>query len=203
VSVLANGSTEPALRIGFSQISFGPQDPALFTFTPGPGVTVVRLPVPPAGLSPDNPSSATDPADPVDPSGPTAARPELAGTALPPATLDEPAAPGQPATGRAAPGARAASDSALIGRGWDTVLVRRVRPSNTLLAAASRRTGTADPGRRSEVDLLQRISSPISGPWGKGRLVSTPIGNAVITTDGRMATGAVPAQVLTEALSDR
>lgn len=210
VSVLANGSTEPALRIGFSQISFGPQDPALFTFTPGPGVTVVRLPVPPAGLSPANPSSATDPDDPVDPTAPTAptaAHPELAGTALPPAGLDEPAtapaAPGQPPTGRAAPGARAAaSDSALIGRGWDTVLVRRVRPSTTLLAA-SRRTGTADPARRGEVDLLQRISSPISGPWGKGRLVSTPIGNAVITTDGRMATGAVPAQVLTEALSDR
>jgi len=55
------------------------------------------------------------------------------------------------------------------------------------------------PGRRGRD--ATRISSPISGPWGQGRLVSTPIGNAVITADGRMATGAVPAQVLTEALT--
>jgi len=173
VSVLANGSTEPALRIGFSQISFGPQDPALFTFTPAPGVQVVRLPVP-----------------------------SLAGTAVPAAALRE------PAPAKAVPGARdgvapaSAGDSALIGRGWDTVLVRKVRPSNTLLTSANR-PAHATGADRGGADLLQRISSPISGPWGKGRLVSTPIGNAVITTDGRMATGAVPAQVLTEALSGR
>jgi outer membrane lipoprotein-sorting protein len=188
VSVLANGSTEPALRIGFSQISFGPQDPALFTFTPAPGVQVVRLPAPPAALT-----AAGE-------LGPRAPHPPLAGTAVPAAAVREPA----PAT--TAAGARdtvaPAADSALIGRGWDTVLVRRVRSSDTLLASANRRAHTTEAGR-SEVDLLQRISSPISGPWGRGRLVSTPIGNAVITTDGRMATGAVPAQVLTEALSGR
>ncbi|HWN35172.1 MAG TPA: hypothetical protein VNP03_20635 [Pseudonocardia sp.] len=196
VSVLANGSTEPALRIGFSQISFGQQDPALFTFTPGPGVQVVRLPAPPAGLTPAGAS---------DPTGPLAthpALPSLAGTAVPAADLRE------PAPGKAVPVARdtaapaAPGGSALIGRGWDTVLVRRVRPSNTLLASANR-PAHATAADSSAVDLMQRISSPISGPWGKGRLVSTPIGNAVITTDGRMATGAVPAQVLTEALSGR
>jgi hypothetical protein len=31
--------------------------------------------------------------------------------------------------------------------------------------------------------------------------VSSAIGNVVITSDGRMATGAVPSQVLTEALT--
>ena len=210
VSVLANGSSEPVLRIGFSQISFGPQDPALFRFTPAPGVKVVRLPAPPAGPAPSGASGPAQPA--VPPVAALATRPNLAGTAVPAADLSEPtpeaAAAGTPAAGTPDAGkafreAGAAGDSALIGRGWDTVLVRRVRPANTMLTSASRPAASADPGGRSDAELLARISSPISGPWGKGRLVSTPIGNAVITSDGRMASGAVPAQVLTEALSCR
>ncbi|HEX4250718.1 MAG TPA: hypothetical protein VH008_22825 [Pseudonocardia sp.] len=216
VSVLANGSTEPALRIGFSQISFGPQDPALFTFTPAQGVKVVRLAAPPVALTPPVASDPSQPSGAARPSGTPgpdaavgpawpAAQPGQAHTAVPAADLSDPAPlPGKAATGRAVRetgGPAAPDDSALIGRGWDTVLVRRVRPTNTLLTSASRPVPATDPSSRGDVDLLQRISSPISGPWGKGRLVSTPIGNAVITTDGRMATGAVPAQVLTEALS--
>jgi hypothetical protein len=147
--------------------------------------------------------------------GPVVTHPNLAGSAVPAAARRQPAPdalaprPGPPAApdrataGKAFRETGAPGDSALIGRGWDTVLVRRVRPSSTLLTSANRPVVATDPARRGDVDLLQRISSPISGPWGKGRLVSTPIGNAVITTDGRMATGAVPAQVLTEALSCR
>jgi hypothetical protein len=141
------------------------------------------------------------------PAGTVATHPNLAGAAVPAADLREPtpevAAAGRPAAGKAFREAGAAGDSALIGRGWDTVLVRRVRPANTMLTSASRPAAATDPGGRSDAELLARISSPISGPWGKGRLVSTPIGNAVITADGRMASGAVPAQVLTEALSCR
>src|SRR5262249_45053810 len=38
----ANGSPDPALQIGFSDLTVGPQDPALFHFTPPAGVTVTR-----------------------------------------------------------------------------------------------------------------------------------------------------------------
>lgn len=171
VSVLANGSTEPALRIGFSEISFGAQDPALFAFTPAPGVQVQRM--------------APRPADPaqIQPS---------AGAANP----SDPSAVGPSAVDGTDPGG-----SALIGRGWDTVLLSRVRPATRLTGAASGPGAGNRPRQTGAVDLLRRISSPISGPWGQGRLVSTPIGNTVITTDGRLATGAVPAQVLTEALT--
>ncbi|MDT7685655.1 MAG: hypothetical protein QOG57_5965, partial [Pseudonocardiales bacterium] len=122
VSVLANGSTEPALRIGFSEISFGAQDPALFAFTPAPGVQVQRM--------------APRPADPaqIQPS---------AGAANP----SDPSAVGPSAVDGTDPGG-----SALIGRGWDTVLLSRMRPATRLTGAASgpgagnrpRHTGAGD-----------------------------------------------------------
>ena len=40
LTVLANGSSNPVLQLGFTDVTFGPQDPALFTFTPPPGATV-------------------------------------------------------------------------------------------------------------------------------------------------------------------
>jgi outer membrane lipoprotein-sorting protein len=171
VSVLANGSTEPALRIGFSEISFGAQDPALFAFTPAPGVQVQRMAPRPA-----DPAQSQPPAGAANPSDPSAVGPSAVdGTDL--------------------------GGSALIGRGWDTVLLSRMRPATRLTGAASGPGAGNRPRHTGAGDLLRRISSPISGPWGQGRLVSTPIGNTVITTDGRLATGAVPAQVLTEALT--
>ena len=229
VSVLANGSAEPALRIGFSAVSFGPQDPALFRFTPAAGVTV--RPVRPAApaLAPAAPAMA-----PTGPAAPTA-RAATAAPAAPPAPALAPAGPeatAAPALATAGPAtegpaASAASRTvaaqhgppsfAVVGEGWDTVLVRRLRPAGAGCGSTARRDGlgsaasspaaTASPAaaraarRDAAAAMLTRISSPISGPWGQGRLVSTPIGNAVITTDGRMATGAVPAQVLTEALT--
>jgi hypothetical protein len=146
VSVLANGSTRPALRVGFTDVRFGPQDPGLFGFSPGNGVTVRR----------------------------TSTGAPVAGRALgsaPPWAGDHRTTRGD------------AESVSVIGRGWDTVLVRR------LPAPASSRGTTPRPSRL------------ISGPWGVGRLVSTGLGNAVVTSDGRVASGAVPAQVLSQALS--
>jgi ABC-2 type transport system ATP-binding protein len=48
LTVLANGSTDPALQIGFTDLDFGQQDPAMFTFTPPPGATVEPAPAPDA-----------------------------------------------------------------------------------------------------------------------------------------------------------
>ena len=44
LTVLAQGSGEPALQVGFSEIAYGPQDASLFTFTPPPGTTVQDAP---------------------------------------------------------------------------------------------------------------------------------------------------------------
>jgi outer membrane lipoprotein-sorting protein len=42
LTVLVNGSADPALQVGFSDLALGAQDPGLFHFTPPAGVTVKR-----------------------------------------------------------------------------------------------------------------------------------------------------------------
>ncbi len=145
LTVLANGSTEPALQLGFTDLEFGAQDPALFTFTPPPGATV--QPAPEHG---DRPR----------PGGGPGGFPEGA----------------QPT---------------VVGDGWDTVIVADGVPGGML--------DDPDEGRRG-IDV-SALGTPVSGPWGSGTLISTAVASAIITDDGRVAAGAVPEQVLTEALS--
>lgn len=132
LTVLATGSTDPALQAGFTELTFGPQDPALFTFTPPPGATVTDAP-----------------------------------------TRDA---------------QQARPDATTVGDGWDTVRIMR-RPADTT-------PQTTDP----DAPDLSAIGTPISGPWGSGRLITTAVGSAIVTDDGRIAAGAVPEQVLTDAL---
>jgi outer membrane lipoprotein-sorting protein len=44
LTVLAQGSSSPALQVGFTDLTFGAQDPSLFTFTPPAGATVTDAP---------------------------------------------------------------------------------------------------------------------------------------------------------------
>jgi hypothetical protein len=48
---------------------------------------------------------------------------------------------------------------------------------------------------------LAALGTPVSGTWGNGRLITTAVATAIVTDDGRIAVGAVPEQVLTEALA--
>ncbi len=141
LTALANGSTEPVLTVGFTELAFGPQDPSLFTFAPPPGATVVEPPQ--AGDLPDR-------ADRPD-------RDALAGAA-----------------------------PAVVGDGWDTVIVGSVP------------TGDGTEDARGQISGL---GTPVSGTWGSGTLISTKVANAIVTDDGRFAAGAVPEQVLTGALA--
>lgn len=153
LSVLANGSPEPALQVGFTDVTFGPQDPSLFTFTPPPGSTVVDRPARPGGAAPGA---------------------------------------GAPRTGPDA--GNAADRPRTVGDGWDTVVLARM-PT----------TGGAGPGEPAgpgdAAPDLSRLGTPVGGPWGSGRQIGTAVGTAIVTDNGRVAAGAVPAQVLTEALA--
>ena len=133
LTVLATGSTDPALQVGFTDLKFEPQDANLFTFTPPQGATV------------------TD-------------------------------APARDATAR--------PDATTVGDGWDAVRIMRRPAAPTTPAPAA--PDTPD---------LSAIGSPVTGSWGSGRLVTSAVGSAILTDDGRVAVGAVPEQVLTEALS--
>lgn len=155
--VLAHGSAEPVLSVGFSDLTVGPQDAALFRFTPPADATV---------------------------------------------TEGEPHGTG---AGDAVPSWL--SDAEMIGDGWDIVVVTEL-PTGLLdgggAGAADRRGGPFGKPQREDFDLrsmLSRIGTPVSGPWGEGNLISTAVASAIVTEDGRIAVGAVPQQVLSEALS--
>ena len=132
LTVLATGSPDPAMEIGFTDISFGPQDPELFRFTPPPGAKIEDVP------------------------------------------RHEGHEPG-------------AAEPTMVGDGWDTVLV-----------AAAPGPGAERPEGLPDIAGLGR---PITGPWGSGRLVTSAVASVIFTDDGRIAAGAVPEQVLTEALA--
>ena len=145
LTVLAQGSPDPALQVGFTDLAVGPQDPSLFAFTPPPGTTVKDAP----------------------------ARPE--GTA-------------RPADG---------ADPAIVGDGWDAVAVIS-KPAGATPAAPG---APAAPERRGGAPDLSTLGTPVSGPWGTGRAISTSVATAIVTSDGRIAVGAVPEQVVADALT--
>ncbi|GAA1234429.1 sigma-E factor regulatory protein RseB domain-containing protein [Prauserella halophila] len=82
----------------------------------------------------------------------------------------------------------------VAGDGWDTVLLGRI-PSEMREGAES--NGTDMTG------MLERFGKPVQGEFGSGHVVETRIGTALITEDGRIAAGAVPEQVLRQALENR
>ncbi|NMH98524.1 outer membrane lipoprotein carrier protein LolA [Pseudonocardia sp. K10HN5] len=142
LSVLANGSSAPALQIGFTDVTFGPQDGSLFSFTPPPGATVTNAP------AEHGPQGQQGP---------------------PPGTK-------------------------VIGDGWDAVVIGKVPTTG------GSQGGAPGAGRGNVADLAG-LGKPVSGSWGSGREITTAVATAIITGDGRIAAGAVPEQVLTEALS--
>jgi hypothetical protein len=48
--------------------------------------------------------------------------------------------------------------------------------------------------------MLEQIGAPVSGEFGSGTHVQVAVGGVVLTDDGRIAAGAVPRQVLVDAL---
>lgn len=70
----------------------------------------------------------------------------------------------------------------IVGDGWDTVVVAKA-PDGANLGQVS------------------ALGKPVSGTWGSGHEIDTAVATAIITDDGRVAAGAVPEQVLTEALA--
>lgn len=150
-AVLADGSPDPAVQIGFADLDVSPQDPALFRFTPPEGVTVQRSEQPPAR-----------PGHRPAPPGHLSALPDR-----------------HPGVG---------SMIRTMGEGWDTVVVGQ-------LPGAGSGTET-DP-----LSTVRRLGRPASGPWGTGWVVQTAVGTVLVAADGRVAAGAVPQQVLDEALT--
>lgn len=149
LTVLANGSPDPVLQIGFTDLTVGPQDPGLFTFTPPPGTTVT----------------------------------------------DAPGRDGRPE------GAPDGQRPTTVGDGWDTVVVGTL-PARAGQPGQPAQPGQGEqPGRPEGAPDLSSLGTPVSGPWGTGRVITTAVATAIVTDDGRIAAGAVPEPVLAEALA--
>lgn len=82
----------------------------------------------------------------------------------------------------------------IVGSGWDTVAIISMPGS----------TNTGTQGKNGDpMALAREFGTPVSGSWGSGWAIGTNIGTAVLTSDGRVAIGLVPQQVLTEALGSK
>ncbi len=90
------------------------------------------------------------------------------------------------------------------GEGWDTVLLGRV-PAELLSRDLpdAERGGRGDAGPGTALSLLKQFGKEVTGPFGTGYAVTTKVGTVLITTDGRVAVGAVPQQVLVDALGQK
>jgi outer membrane lipoprotein-sorting protein len=156
LEVLANGQADPALKVGFTEFSDEPQDPALFRFTPPAGAEVTER-------------DATE---------------EL--------------------HGRAPQDVFADLDLQTYGEGWDTVLTGTV--SEGLLTTPITPRG-GDGGHTpfgeddaNPMELLGSLGKQVSGDFGTGYVIEAKVGTALITEDGKVAIGAVPEQVVIEAV---
>ncbi|HKN99384.1 MAG TPA: outer membrane lipoprotein carrier protein LolA [Pseudonocardiaceae bacterium] len=78
----------------------------------------------------------------------------------------------------------------VVGSGWDTVLVAHVPTGSSAKGNGS--------GQMS--GMVRQFGTPVHGSWGSGWVIGTSVGNALITSDGRVAVGFVPQQVLIQAL---
>jgi hypothetical protein len=90
----------------------------------------------------------------------------------------------------------AQADFKTVGRGWDIVATGKI-PADALAAAdgmAGREGGDA-------FALLGTFGEKVTGEFGTGYVISTSVGTALVTEDGKVAVGAVPRQVLTEAIA--
>lgn len=100
--------------------------------------------------------------------------------------------------------AQSAGDT-VVGDGWDSVIVATV-PAEAVADAGQGDSPGDGPGEgpgdgQNLQSILQQVGTPVSGTWGDGWLIQTNAAAAVVTSDGRVAVGAVPQEVLIEALS--
>ncbi|GAB2992553.1 outer membrane lipoprotein carrier protein LolA [Amycolatopsis acidiphila] len=90
--------------------------------------------------------------------------------------------------------AKAADALTVVGDGWDTV-VTGTFPADALSPQQGKGGRNVDPKA-----MLSQFGKQVSGPFGTGYVITTKVGSALITSDGRFAAGAVTEQALVDAL---
>ena len=178
VQVFARGAPSPAIQIGFTSVSFVRPAPANFAFRPPAGAKVTQ---------------------------------ESAGS-------------GSQASGHAAGSTSMTNGMTVIGRGWLAVAAFPQSALSSLAGAggpggsgpgpfrgssASAAPGSGGPGGSGSPALggasgailgaVLQSARQVSGSWGSGRLLRTSLLSVLITSRGRILTGAVTPEVLYQA----
>ena len=183
VQVFARQAAAPAIEVGFSSVSFGRPAAQNFTFTPPAGASVVQV-------SPGSGGSAAATAVGSDLAAGTTVigRDWLTVVDLPEATLT-----GGPSGGAAGSNAKPAnligSSSVQAGPGAGG------SGGSGGLAALGVDTG-------SMFHAFLQSATPVSGPWGSGRLMQTSLISMLVTSNGRVLIGAVTPDVLYRAVTE-
>ncbi|QHK21373.1 hypothetical protein GU243_18545 [Pseudarthrobacter psychrotolerans] len=186
VSVMARGQAEPAFEAGFTSLSLVAPDDSVFTFVAPPGTTVKELQVPPLPLQPGMPPLPPSPGGVTPGVVPDGGPDQPAPDQVP--APDKPPVPDQPAPDKI-PGSdaslrhRDAPRPTVTGKGWETVIGFPAAPGGQ--AAAWTESLLKDP-------LLSQAAVVVPG----GRLLSTALVNVLLTDDGRIFVGMVPAERL-------
>ncbi|GAA2235531.1 sigma-E factor regulatory protein RseB domain-containing protein [Promicromonospora sukumoe] len=94
----------------------------------------------------------------------------------------------------------------MVGDGWDAVVIADLPSDLPADLPADMPAGMPEGAFGGGQDLagtLAQIGQPVSGAFGSGTHVGIAVGGAIVTDDGRVAAGAVPQQVLVDALDQQ
>jgi outer membrane lipoprotein-sorting protein len=86
----------------------------------------------------------------------------------------------------------AKADLKTVGRGWDIVATGRI-PAEVM-------NKSGDESGQNLISLLGTFGKEVHGDFGTGYVISASVGTALITEDGKVAVGAVPQQVVVDAI---
>lgn len=100
-------------------------------------------------------------------------------------------AAGPSTTGKMSSPPDATEVPALVGHGWDSVIVVKA-------STKSSKTSTQLPAQLSQ---MMKALPKVSGSWGSGRLLAGSLFSVVLTDDGRVAVGAVTPKTIYRALA--
>ncbi|MFG1695363.1 outer membrane lipoprotein carrier protein LolA [Nonomuraea sp. NPDC049309] len=98
-----------------------------------------------------------------------------------------------------------ADTAKVVGEGWARVAVLPV-DTEQLAAEQAREGGSGERGPhgfdgggdpQAVLDSVMKSATPVSGPWGSGRLITTKLVTALLTDDGRLLVGAVTPEEIT------
>jgi outer membrane lipoprotein-sorting protein len=116
------------------------------------------------------------------------------GASARPAAPTSPAKPSLPATGQGAP--------KIVGTGWSTVVVAPFSlPAAPKASNGSSGSSGSASDSAAQLNGILKALPTTSGSWGSGHVLEGTLFSVVLTTDGRVAVGAVPPAQLYSALA--